>query len=151
MKFPSLANVFKNAITVLKRFPTLFTVVVFATVLACFLMGEPPIDTRLEHKLWQLLATCDLLLTLGLAADLFAESRAFGEIRKWGLRASVFIVCGLLYAVLDPALYQADVVRLGLFIFAFHQLVAFAPFFKHGSNSNFWHFNKVLFLRFLTA
>src|SRR5690606_23352918 len=50
-----------------------------------------------------------------------------------------------------PALYQTDVVRLGLFIFAFHHLVAFAPFIKRGVNSDFWHFNKALFMRFLTA
>src|SRR3546814_14039531 len=97
MKFPSLASLSINAVAVFKRFPTLFIVVTSATVLACFLMGEPPIDVRLEHKLWQLLATCDLLFTLGLAADLFAESRAFIGIRKWGIRVAVFILCGLLY------------------------------------------------------
>lgn len=151
MKFPSLASLFRNAATVFKRFPTLFVLVVFATALACFLMGEPSIDTRLEKKLWQLLATCDLLLTLGLATDLFAETRAYAGIRKWALRAAAIILCGLLYAVLDPALYHTDVVRLGLFIFAFHQLVSFAPFIKRGNSSDFWHFNKALFLRFLTA
>ncbi|MEC3879977.1 DUF4153 domain-containing protein [Parapedobacter sp. 10938] len=151
MKFPSLASLSRNAVAVFKRFPTLFIVVASATVLACFLMGEPPIGAGLEHKLWRLLATCDLLLTLGLAADLFAESRTYTGLRKWGLRVAVFILCGLLYAVLNPVLYQTDVVRLGLFIFAFHHLVAFAPFIKRGSNSDFWHFNKVLFLRFLTA
>ncbi len=151
MKFPSLISLSRNSVAVFKRFPTLFVVVVFATALAYFLMGDPPLDDGVEHQLWQLLATCDLLLTLGLATDLFAESRAFNGIRKWGLRAAVFVVCGLLYTVLDPAEYQTDMVRFGLFIFAFHQVVAFAPFIKRGSNSDFWNFNKVLFLRFLTA
>ena len=151
MKFPSLTSLSRNAIAVFKRFPTLFIVVAFATALACFLMGEPSLDASVEYKLWHLLATCDLLLTLGLAADLYAESRALGGVRKWGLRAAAIILCGLLYVVLNPALYQTDVVRLGLFIFAFHHLVAFAPFIRRGDNNGFWHFNKVLFLRFLTA
>lgn len=151
MKFPSLAGLSRNAAAVFKRFPALFAVVAAATALACFLMGNPSLDTRLEHKLWQLLATCDLLLTLGLAVDLYAESRAFVGVRKWVLRAAVFILCGLLYVVLEPALYQTDMVRFGLFIFAFHHLVAFAPFINRGSNNDFWHFNKALFLRFLTA
>src|SRR5690606_19268753 len=88
---------------------------------------------------------------LGLAADLFAESRAYPNSRKWALRLAVIALCGLLYGVLDPASHQTDVVRLGLFIFAFHHLVAFAPFIKRGSNSDFWHFNKTLFMRCLTA
>ncbi len=151
MKFPSFANLSRNAVAVFKRFPTLFIVVASAAALDCFLVGEPSIDPRLDQRLWQLLATCDLLLTLGLAIDLFAESKGYTGLRKWALRLAAILLCGLLYAVLDPALYQTDVVRLGLFIFAFHHLVAFAPFIKRGSNTDFWHFNKVLFLRFLTA
>ncbi len=151
MKFPSLASLSRNAIAIAQRFPTVFIVVVFATLLACFLIGEPTIDARLENQLWQLLATCGLLLTLGLAVDLFAESRGYVGIRKWVLRLAAIILCAVLYAVLDPALYRTDVVRLGLFAFAFHHLVAFAPFIKRGSNIQFWHFNKALFLRFLTA
>lgn len=151
MKLPSLSSLSKNATAVFKRFPTLFIAVVSATALAYFLMGGPSLDKRMEQKLWQLLATCNLLFTLGLAADLFAESRGYTSARKWVLRATVVMLCGLLYAVLNPALHRTDVVRIGLFIFAFHHLVAFAPFIKHGGNSDFWHFNKVLFLRFLTA
>ena len=151
MKFPSFASLYRNAVTVFRRFPTLFIVVVAATGLACFLMGEPTLDAGLKNNLWQLLATCDLLLTLGLAADLFAESRAWAGARRWGLRMAVVGLCSLLHIGLQPALYQTDVVRLGLFLFAFHQLVAFAPFIRRGSSSGFWHFNKALFLRLLTA
>ncbi len=151
MRFPSLASISKNTIALFKRFPTLFILVVFATALAWFLMGEPSLDSMLEHKLWQLLATCNLGLTLGLAADLYAESRALTGSYKWVIRAGAVLICGLLYALLEPALYRTDVVRLGLFIFGFHQLVAFAPYIHRRSNSDFWHFNKVLFLRFLTA
>lgn len=151
MKFPSLASLSRDAVFVFKRFPILFVVVLSATLLACFLLGEPPIGATMENKLWQLLATCDLLLTLGLAADLFAESRMYTSTLKWTLRGAVIVGCALLYAILDPASYRTDVVRLGLYVFAFHQLVAFAPFIRRGSSCDFWHFNKALFLRFLTA
>ncbi len=91
------------------------------------------------------------MLALGLSADLFAESRGCTAARKWLLRLTALVWCALLYVLLNPAYYQTDVVRLGLFAFAFHQLVAFAPFIKRGGSIGFWHFNKSLFLRFLTA
>ncbi|MGV3761512.1 DUF4153 domain-containing protein [Parapedobacter sp.] len=151
MRFPSLANLSRDAAAVFKRFPTLFVVVVCATALACYLVGEPSLEARVEQNLWQLLATCDLLLTLGLAAELFAASRSYTSARRWILRVSAIALCGLLYAVLHPAAYRTDVVRFGLFVFAFHHCVAIAPFIGRGNNSDFWHFNKALFLRFLTA
>ncbi|GGH00704.1 hypothetical protein GCM10007415_40810 [Parapedobacter pyrenivorans] len=151
MKLPSLGNLYKNAIIVFKRFPTLFVTVVFATALCCFLLDEPAIGNATKNKLWQLLATCNLLFTLGLSVDLFAESKTYTPIRKWVLRVAAMVLCLLLYTVLDPSEYHTDVVRFGLFAFAFHQLVAFAPFITHNGSNNFWHFNKSIFLRFLTA
>src|SRR5690606_11180426 len=72
-------------------------------------------------------------------------------IRRWMLRVAAIALCILLYGVLDPSQYRADMVRFGLFAFAFHQLVAFAPFIRREGSGGFWHFNKSLFLRFLTA
>lgn len=151
MKLPSLTSLSENALSVFKRFPVLFVNGVFATVLCCFLLDEPAIDNATENNLWLLLATCNLLLTLGLSVDLFAESRLYTPIRTWMLRIGAIAFCVLLYAVLNPSVYHTDVVRFGLFAFAFHQLVAFAPFIKCGRNTSFWHFNKSIFLRFLTA
>ncbi|MGK6350520.1 DUF4153 domain-containing protein [Parapedobacter sp. DT-150] len=154
MKLPSLASLSTNALAVFKRFPTLFITVVFATALCCFLLDEPTISQTGEADLWLLLAVCNLLLTLSLSADLFAESRRYTAARKWALRLGVAGVCTLLYMVLDPASHRTDVVRLSLFAFAFHQLVAFAPFINREGREGsigFWHFNKTLFLRFFTA
>jgi len=46
---------------------------------------------------------------------------------------------------------MADMFRIGLLIFSFHLMVAFAPFIKKGNLHGFWEYNKVLFLRILTA
>ena len=151
MKLPSLATLFANAVAIFKRFPLLFATVVFATGLCCYLLDKPAISQTAENNLWLLLATCNLLLTLGLSADLFAESKAYNPLAKWALRLGAVGICALLYAVLDPAYYRTDVVRFGLFVAAFHLLVAFAPFVAREGSIGFWHFNKSLFLRFLAA
>lgn len=151
MKLPTFNHLSKNAGAIFVRFPTLAVTAIVATALCCFLIDDPTIDQQWQNDLWLAVAVCNLLFTLGLSADLFSESRGYTPARKWLMRLAVIGVCVSLYCLLKPDYRGADIVRLGLFAFAFHQLVAFAPFINRAGSVEFWHFNKVIFLHFLTA
>lgn len=148
LKLPSIHSLWQGFLKVIFRFPLQVLVAVAATVSWCLLVDS---GQRTEEQLVVFIAVCNLALTLLLAVDLFAEVNQLGPAKRWGLRIITLSSCTGLYFILKPSFYLADVYRIGLLAFAFHLLVAFAPFINKGSANGFWQYNKSLFLRFLTA
>lgn len=148
LSLPSLHSLWSSFLSVVSRFPLQVLVAVIATVSWCLLVDS---GKRTEEQLIVFIAVCNLALTLLLAADLYAEANQLLPAKRWGLRVIALSICTGLYFILKPSFYLADVYRIGLLAFAFHLLVAFAPFVNKGSVNGFWQYNKSLFLRFLTA
>jgi hypothetical protein len=146
MKLPSLQSLWHEALAVFRRFP-LQVLVAIVAVGVCILRIERPSLGFVD----KLLACCNFALTLLLAADLFAESYGFSSMRKWGIRLVAVLICIFLYVMLNPVLYEADVLRMLLLGFAFHLLVSFAPFIGRGNVNGFWAYNERLFLQIITA
>lgn len=151
MKLPSLRVLAQGISRVAMRFPLQFLLAILATGIWWYLIGVSWENSALEDNLLKLLVICNLALTLLLASDLFAEVKGYSIAKKWGLRIAVLVICTGLYFLLNPAIYLADVFRIGLLAFAFHLLVAFAPFVGKGNLNGFWQYNKTLFLRFLIS
>lgn len=148
LKLPSIDALWSSFVKVILRFPLQVMVAVAATIAWCFLVDS---SKRTEDQLILFLCSCNLALTLLLAVDLYAEANRLSAIKQWLLRFIVVLICTGLYFVLKPAFYLADVYRIALLAFAFHLLVAFAPFIKKGNTNGFWQYNKSLFLRILTS
>lgn len=146
MKLPSLLSLWEETMAVIRRFPLQVLVTVTAVVV-CILKIETPTLTYLD----KLLVCSNFALTLLLAADLFAETHSLSTVKRWVLRMLVLLLCGLLYVLLDPVLYEADMFRILLLGFAFHLLVSFAPFIGRGTVTGFWVYNERLFLQLIIA
>lgn len=146
MKLPSLQSLWHEALAVFRRFP-LQVLVAIVAVGICILRIERPSLGFVD----KLLACCNFALTLLLAADLFAETHNWSGQKKWFLRMLVLVICTILYLLLDPVLYEADLIRIVLLGFAFHLLVSFAPFIGRGTVNGFWAYNERLFLQIITA
>lgn len=154
MKPAALIRLYTQASAVLYRFPVLFACAVVSAGLGCYLSGRPAIGEDTASNLWFLLFVCNLLMTIGLSADLFSEGQGWSGLRKGTLRLGAVAVAAAVYAGLDPVYLETDAVRVGILIVAGHLLIAFAPFgFRPvmGDDQDFWHFNSRLFLRFLSA
>lgn len=150
MKLPSLGVLWQNFKSVVVRFPLQVLIALVATGVWCYLAGHG-IKMDMNQHLLKLLLLCNLGLTLLLALDTYAESRSLSSTSKWLMRASGLAFLAALYFLIDPFKYLIDVFRVALFAFAFHLLVAFAPFIKRGNLNGFWQYNKTLFLRFLIS
>jgi len=150
MKFPSLESLWADTQKVLLRFPLQVLVAILAIVVS-FILADFKGNPTAQYHLIKLMFICNMALVLLLAADLFAEVQLIGAAQKWGLRLFCLLICTTFYFILQPNLYIADRFRIGLLIFSFHLMVAFAPFIKKGNLHGFWEYNKVLFLRILTA
>ena len=146
MKLPSLLSLWEETMAVFRRFP--LQVLVTITAVAVLLLQ---IENWNINDFGKLVATLNFSLTLLLSADLFAESHQWSIKKKWILRIGVLVCCGLLYLTLEPRLFDADLIRIALFAFAFHLLVSFAPFIGTGTTTGFWNYNQRLFLHIITA
>lgn len=149
MKLPSLQTLWQSAVTVVMRFPLQVLVAVVAVVLWWNLPGH--YNDYVENQLVKALFVCNFALTLLLSADLFSEARQYTASKKWVLRIIALALAGGLYFALDPFAHQSDILRIGMLAFAFHLLVAFAPFIGKLNLNGFWQYNKTLFLRALTS
>jgi hypothetical protein len=146
MKLPSIASLWEETLAVFYRFPFQILITIAAVVFCCLRIDAPAL-TYLD----KLLVTFNFALTLLLSADLFSETHDLASLKKWLLRMGVLALCVVLYLMLDPLLYEADVLRMVLMGFAFHLLVSFAPFIRRGTVGGFWAYNERLFLQIITA
>lgn len=152
IKLPSIQTLWRGATGVFLRFPLQFLLAVASAVVCCWITELRYNEDRgLENDLVKLLFVANLALNLLLAVDVFAETHQYSLYKKWALRTLALGICAGLFFGLNPWIYQADVFRIGLLVFAFHLLVAFAPFMGKGSLIGFWQYNKTLFLRFLAS
>lgn len=151
IKLPSFQSLWVGFKTTFKRFPLQMLIAVFATVVSFVLIDTTYDEFRLQSILYRLLYVSNIGITLTLAGDLFAETNSFKPIRRWLLRIAALAICIGVYFSINPNNNTADFYRICLLIFAFHLLVAFAPFVFRGNINGFWQYNKSLFLRFLTS
>ncbi|NTE04936.1 DUF4153 domain-containing protein [Agrobacterium tumefaciens] len=157
MKLPSIQHLYQGLLTVVKRFPVQFVFIIIATVCWTYYINIDRYGVgSMQHKyllnnLMKAILISNLGLTLTLALDLLAEKKAYKPGKKWLIRILAVLSCLVLFFLLNPVDNFVDQLRIALMAFAFHLFVAFSPFMDKGQINGFWQFNKVLFLRFLTA
>ncbi len=157
MKLPSLQHLYNGLILVIKRFPIQFLFIIIATICWAYYININKYDNdsiaqiQLISFLIKAIFISNLGLTLTLALDLLAEKKQFKPQKKWLIRIFAVLFCILLFFLLNPEDNFSDQLRIALLAFTFHLFVAFSPFMDQGHINGFWQFNKVLFLRFLTA
>jgi len=151
MKLPSLHSLWLHTLKVFLRFPLQVFLTIIATCICWYLIDVKNYRGALQINLSKFLFISNLALTLLLASDLFAEAKKYNPTRKWILRFLALLICVGLYFTLNPSQNEADIYRFILLGFAFHLLASFSPFIGNNNLTGFWHYNKILFLRFLTA
>lgn len=152
MKFPSFKKIVSSVESVLARFPFAIAASLFGTVVS-YMLVDLPYDgdefTRLA--LTRLEWVSMLALPLFLSATLFAESNRFTKPKTIALSIVVLLLIIGIYFSFNVALLTSDIIRFALLFISFHLLVSFAGFLSNSTINAFWEFNKVLFLRILTA
>ena len=150
-KLPSLDRLVYGAATAVKRFPLTLTAAALAT-LSVIQLADHPSST--DQEMWQRLA-----LACSLAVPFLFALAVFGE-KRWGksMLSRVPSLVGLVLIVwyyltlpvgLEPE-YQ-HLLRFAILMAGAHFLVACLPYLDRTGKTDFWHYNKSLFLRFLLA
>lgn len=152
MKFPSFKKIVFSVESVLARFPFAIAASILGTAVAYMLVDLPYDGDRLtRYTLTRLEWVSMLALPLFLSATLFAESNRFSKPKTLVLSIAVLLLMSGIYFSFNSALLTSDTIRFALLFISFHLLVSFAGFLSNRTINAFWEFNKVLFLRILTA
>lgn len=145
MRLPSIRSAASDAQRTLRRFPLVLLAGATAAVAGSFLVGSGT-----HEKLIATVAAATLGLPLFLALAVTAE-RTTARPASIALQA---LGLGLLvaFAMAWPQWSQSvQARRYAQFSLGLHLLAAFLPYARGGEPNGFWHYNRSLFLRFLTA
>ncbi len=149
IKIPSLSSLWQKSRKALLRFPLQTLICLLAMSVWIWLNNNSGSEN--ESQLYKLIPLCNIAFTLSLSANLYAEKQRWIQSKSIGLQLLAIALCVALFVLLSPQLFEADLFRLLLFILAGHLLVSFSVYPNLSNIYDFWHFNKTLFLRFITA
>jgi hypothetical protein len=152
MNFPSFEQITRESVRTFLRFPFVLTVAAIGTTVALLLADNEP----QPEPLWAF----RVLLAAILGIPLLTGLSLLAEKQRWSRSASTVLQIGGIvlltaYALILPANLpiapEMHIIRFFMLAIGLHLFVAAAPWLHRGQVNGFWHFNKTLFLRLLTA
>ncbi len=154
MKLPSLQYLASHATHAFLRFPLTIVSSLVAVVVSIYM-----IEYREEIKNIFPLINVSLVAALGIpfyfCVTVFAEKKKIGQKNLWLLRFLASFALLALYFTLpgseDTQNTSLPYIRYGIYNVTIHLLVSFVPFLTKGQMNGFWQYNRILFIRFLTA
>lgn len=152
MKLPSFQFLSQSVSETVRRFPMVFFSVLTGTI-AVLLLIHSFDKSASENILVKLVLVSALGLPLFFAVHIFCERAQPLPMFKFiiyvvstGLLVQFYFSLGNLKSATSPNYY-----RYFFWCVGFHLFAAFSAFYVREEVNGFWQFNKVLFLRFLTA
>ncbi len=151
MKLPSLDSLLDNAIETFRRFPAVLLFAATGTVFTIAMAHLSFDDSDKHHWYWNMILSAYLGMLLLLALAVFADRKELGRGARIGLQLAGILVAVVYYFFLPDHFREISVIRFMLYALGLHWLIAFIPFTGRGEMNGFWQYNKMLFLRILTA
>jgi hypothetical protein len=152
MKLPSLEILFNELATTIKRFSLVLIFAFLGTFVAIYLV-QREFDEANIHLYSKILMLCSLGLPLFFALHVIAEKKQFSLLPKTLLIVIGIALLGVFYFTsgIGNNMPIKFVYRYALWNISFHLLVAFSAFNIYEELNGFWQYNKLLFIRILTA
>jgi len=153
MKLPSLSYLSHSAARAFVRFPLTILSAAIAVVIGVYLCetNAEPFDLRYIN----------VMLCAALGISMFFCITVFSDKQGYGLKIRVLLhivamlLLGAIYLTLPDSKQTLNTalpyIRYTIYSIVMHLLVAFVPYTEKGKLNGFWHYNKILFVRFLTA
>lgn len=154
MKLPSINYLFTSAKDSLKRFPLTIISSLFAAIIAVYMIEH-------NKEISNMFPYINLMLCFSLAIPLFICTTIITK--KYGLHRKKEIILNLIALGILVGIYftfpnketthntSLPYIKFTLYSITCHLLVSFIPFILNKQLNAFWHYNKILFIRFLTS
>jgi hypothetical protein len=154
MKLPSLQYLTQNAGRSFLRFP-LTIITSFIAVCIGIYLTEFYDDIKNIFPFINVMLCAALGIPLFFCVDVFAYNKGYSQSKRLLLHSFAFVILVVLYFTLPDAESTQNTslpyVRYSIYAITIHLVVAFIPFLDKGQLNGFWHYNKILFVRFLTS
>lgn len=154
MKIPSIYYLFQTAGKSFVRFP--FTVLSSLVSVCTGIYLFEQRDSILNMFPYINVILCAALgISLFFCVDVYAEKKSYGNQSKFIFRVLALIILVALYFTFpgydSTQNTSLPYIRYAIYSIIIHLLVAFIPFIGVGQLNGFWHYNRILFVRFLTS
>ncbi len=152
MKLPSLEQVWQDLVRTLSRFPVVIACAVVGTIAAVALAGselEPE-----SSSLVRIILPAVLGIPLLTAFAIFSEERRQSRVVGLGMQfagAVLLAVYGLVLPTTFAGAPLFHIFRFQMYLIATAFLLTVSPYVGSLKLTGFWHFNKTLVFRFVTA
>lgn len=152
MKLPSIDFLLRSLGEILLRFPFVLLSAGIGTAMGMVLIDRP--DDHLQFTLIRLLMVGSLGVPLFFAVHILCEKiKPAALFRFFSFALALIVLVQFYFSVYDFTIIDKHEIIYRYFFWSasLHLLVAFCAFFVYEEINGFWQYNKVLFLRFLTA
>jgi hypothetical protein len=155
MKIPSLTKLFEEAKETFQRFPF----VILCSIIGAFIMIyiiETDATGKEYYYLQNAVICCGLGISFLLSLTLRNEVFKLPSAKNLLIQGVGLIFLAAYYIWLPKEITEVEVTRSLLFALGFHLLVSFTAFMNNDADRQqninaFWRFNKLFFIRILTA
>lgn len=157
LKFNQSGNLYRETGNTLKRFPLSLCLAVIAVIVGMTMIYNFSHELTIDNFYFHLAA----LLTALLGLPLFFCIKVFSEINHFGKNilylsniTGLLLLLGIFFSLpLGHDIFNnyQPYVRYSVISLCLHLAVAFAPFLNSKNLNGFWQYNRILFLRFVTA
>ncbi len=151
MNLPSLKSLIQRSTSTFRRFPVALVWVLVGSAFAMLLLHLPDNDREFHPEYLNILMSSYLGMLLFISIAVYLERTPSDKSVKIILQFAGFMAVISYYYFLPGHFMIISAVRFALFTIGLHLLLAFVPFMGHGEWNGFWQYNKILFLRILTA
>lgn len=151
MKLPSFSSLIGNVIATFKRFSVAIIVAIIGSIFIILLSHLSYNQTETHHWYWNVVMSCYIAMLLLIALAVLAERKAYTTTVKLLLQLAAIAIAIAYYFSLPDEFMAISTIRFALFVLGLHLLIAFIPFTTAGEMNAFWQYNKIIFLRILTA
>ena len=107
-------------------------------------------DNR-HYYFWNISLSCYLGMLLALALTLYSERKKLSRTIRVIIQIVIAGIIVAYYYSLPDHFVIIHIQRFLLFLIGLHLLISFSPFTERGGINGFWQYNKIIFLRILTA
>ncbi len=153
MKLPSVNFLLRSMSETVMRFPFVLLSAIIGTAAAMILVNRPG-NSNWEFTLTRLLMVSSLGVPLFFAIHMLCEKiKPVPLFRLLSFAIGLTVLVQFYFSVYDFMHIEKQEILYRYFFWnaSLHLLVAFSAFFLYEEINGFWQYNKVLFLRFLTA
>jgi len=151
MKILSLKRLFQQGWNTFNRFPVAIVLGILGSIIAIYITKFNYLQLRNCDNYYSVILTCAIGIPFLISIIIYCERQKFKPLFKYLFQLAGLILLLCYYFTLSQKLNIEDYIRFFVLFISMHLLVSFIAFTGKNEVNGFWQFNRILFIKLLTA